>query len=87
MACDSSPLQELGVKSWPTWGCEKSKFPWSYRCVGRGGQHLVKQCLLAALPGPERCLILPLGPSPRTCSRPQRGGDGVRAAGPGNRYS
>lgn len=23
-------LQELGVQSWPTWGCEASKFPWSY---------------------------------------------------------
>jgi uncharacterized cupin superfamily protein len=23
-------LQELGVKSWPTWGCGVSKFPWSY---------------------------------------------------------
>eukprot|EP00955_Chlamydomonas_euryale_P060226 357655-Chlamydomonas_euryale.AAC.1 len=22
--------QELGVKSWPTWGCGASKFPWSY---------------------------------------------------------
>lgn len=25
-----STLQELGVRSWPTWGCEVSKFPWSY---------------------------------------------------------
>lgn len=23
-------LQELNVKSWPTWGCEASKFPWTY---------------------------------------------------------
>ena len=22
--------QELGVRSWPTWGCDASKFPWSY---------------------------------------------------------
>jgi len=24
-------LNELGVKSWPTWSKEVSKFPWSYR--------------------------------------------------------
>eukprot|EP01040_Poterioochromonas_malhamensis_P013087 gene13087-14356_t len=23
-------LQRLGVRSWPTWSCEKSTFPWSY---------------------------------------------------------
>lgn len=23
-------LQRLGVKSWPTWGCGVSEFPWSY---------------------------------------------------------
>ncbi|KAI7845671.1 hypothetical protein COHA_000785 [Chlorella ohadii] len=31
---NSSPseqeLKALGVRSWPTWGCEASKFPWSY---------------------------------------------------------
>ncbi|RAL43018.1 hypothetical protein DM860_009800 [Cuscuta australis] len=25
-----SKLTELGVKSWPKWGCEPSKFPWTY---------------------------------------------------------
>lgn len=25
-----SRLSELGVRQWPTWGCEKSKFPWTY---------------------------------------------------------
>ena len=23
-------LAAMGVADWPTWGCEKSKFPWSY---------------------------------------------------------
>eukprot|EP00878_Enallax_costatus_P030338 GHUV01033027.1.p2 GENE.GHUV01033027.1~~GHUV01033027.1.p2 ORF type:complete len:110 (+),score=14.01 GHUV01033027.1:64-393(+) len=23
-------LKAKGVRSWPTWGCEVSKFPWSY---------------------------------------------------------
>lgn len=23
-------VQELGVRSWGTWGCEASKFPWTY---------------------------------------------------------
>lgn len=31
---DSSPseekLKEMAVLSWPTWGCQASKFPWSY---------------------------------------------------------
>jgi uncharacterized cupin superfamily protein len=27
---DVKLLAELGVKSWPTWGCDASKFPWSY---------------------------------------------------------
>lgn len=25
-----SRLSELGVRQWPKWGCEKSKFPWTY---------------------------------------------------------
>ncbi len=25
-----SRLAQLGVKSWPKWGCEASKFPWTY---------------------------------------------------------
>ncbi|KAG9131837.1 hypothetical protein Leryth_016564 [Lithospermum erythrorhizon] len=25
-----SKLTELGVKSWPKWGCPPSKFPWTY---------------------------------------------------------
>uniref|UniRef100_A0A0E0DET2 (S)-ureidoglycine aminohydrolase cupin domain-containing protein n=1 Tax=Oryza meridionalis TaxID=40149 RepID=A0A0E0DET2_9ORYZ len=25
-----SRLSELGVREWPKWGCEKSKFPWTY---------------------------------------------------------
>ncbi|XP_065877393.1 uncharacterized protein [Euphorbia lathyris] len=25
-----SKLTELGVRSWPKWGCEPSKFPWTY---------------------------------------------------------
>lgn len=29
--------QELGVRSWPTWGCEASKFPWSYDSTGERG--------------------------------------------------
>lgn len=30
-ACVCLPVcQELGVFSWPTWGCGVSKFPWSY---------------------------------------------------------
>ena len=23
-------IEKLGVKSWPTWGCNVSKFPWTY---------------------------------------------------------
>eukprot|EP00958_Prasinococcus_capsulatus_P014325 scaffold1504_cov417-Prasinococcus_capsulatus_cf.AAC.65 len=23
-------LEKMGVRSWPTWGCEVSNFPWSY---------------------------------------------------------
>ncbi|XP_047069260.1 uncharacterized protein LOC124677300 [Lolium rigidum] len=23
-------LSELGVRQWPKWGCEQSKFPWTY---------------------------------------------------------
>ena len=23
-------FDELGIASWPTWGCSASKFPWSY---------------------------------------------------------
>ena len=23
-------LDELGVRSWPTWGCQASTFPWTY---------------------------------------------------------
>ncbi|KAG0610146.1 hypothetical protein M758_7G041700 [Ceratodon purpureus] len=23
-------LQELGIRSWPKWGCQASKFPWTY---------------------------------------------------------
>lgn len=29
-APDASRLDKLGVKSWPTWGCEVSEFPWTY---------------------------------------------------------
>ncbi|XP_062225751.1 uncharacterized protein LOC133924295 [Phragmites australis] len=25
-----SSLSELGVRQWPKWGCEQSKFPWTY---------------------------------------------------------
>ncbi|KAI7745899.1 hypothetical protein M8C21_005527 [Ambrosia artemisiifolia] len=25
-----SKLTELGVRSWPKWGCDPSKFPWTY---------------------------------------------------------
>ncbi|XP_022870236.1 uncharacterized protein LOC111389540 [Olea europaea var. sylvestris] len=25
-----SKLSELGVRSWPKWGCPPSKFPWTY---------------------------------------------------------
>ncbi|XP_062185807.1 uncharacterized protein LOC133889305 [Phragmites australis] len=25
-----SRLSELGVRQWPKWGCEKSRFPWTY---------------------------------------------------------
>uniref|UniRef100_A0A0D9W5H8 (S)-ureidoglycine aminohydrolase cupin domain-containing protein n=1 Tax=Leersia perrieri TaxID=77586 RepID=A0A0D9W5H8_9ORYZ len=25
-----SRLSELGVRQWPKWGCDKSKFPWTY---------------------------------------------------------
>ncbi|CAM0904493.1 unnamed protein product [Alopecurus aequalis] len=25
-----SRLSELGVREWPKWGCEQSKFPWTY---------------------------------------------------------
>uniref|UniRef100_A0A0A9DB59 (S)-ureidoglycine aminohydrolase cupin domain-containing protein n=1 Tax=Arundo donax TaxID=35708 RepID=A0A0A9DB59_ARUDO len=25
-----SRLSDLGVRQWPKWGCEKSKFPWTY---------------------------------------------------------
>ncbi|WCJ29021.1 RmlC-like cupins superfamily protein [Euphorbia peplus] len=25
-----SQLTQLGVRSWPKWGCEPSKFPWTY---------------------------------------------------------
>ncbi|KAM0869216.1 hypothetical protein ACQ4PT_040813 [Festuca glaucescens] len=25
-----SRLSELGVRQWPKWGCEQSKFPWTY---------------------------------------------------------
>ena len=34
LACDAPHPQELGVRSWPTWGCEASKFPWSYDSTG-----------------------------------------------------
>ena len=27
---DPAELQSLGVKSWPTWGCGVSTFPWTY---------------------------------------------------------
>lgn len=29
-AATEEELQSLGVRSWPTWGCEASKFPWTY---------------------------------------------------------
>ena len=28
---DTDKLESLGVKSWPTWSKEVSKFPWSYQ--------------------------------------------------------
>ena len=27
---DEATLTSQGVRSWPTWGCEKSNFPWTY---------------------------------------------------------
>ncbi|GAB5037362.1 enzyme of the cupin superfamily [Nannochloropsis oceanica] len=27
---DEATLTRMGVNSWPTWGCDVSKFPWSY---------------------------------------------------------
>ena len=27
---DPAQLEQLGVHSWPTWGCEVSRFPWTY---------------------------------------------------------
>eukprot|EP01038_Epipyxis_sp_PR26KG_P008751 gene8751-11823_t len=27
---DEATLTKLNVKRWPTWGCPKSKFPWTY---------------------------------------------------------
>lgn len=33
--------QALGVRSWPTWGCEASKFPWSYDSAGGWACHVV----------------------------------------------
>jgi uncharacterized cupin superfamily protein len=27
---EEQELAELGVRSWPTWGCEVSAFPWEY---------------------------------------------------------
>jgi uncharacterized cupin superfamily protein len=27
---DPAELENLGVTSWPTWGCEVSTFPWTY---------------------------------------------------------
>lgn len=29
-APNEATLASMGVKSWPTWGCEASKFPWTY---------------------------------------------------------
>ncbi|ABK97819.1 cupin domain-containing protein [Pelobacter propionicus] len=29
-APDTTKLDKLGVKSWPTWECEVSEFPWNY---------------------------------------------------------
>jgi uncharacterized protein len=27
---DKAKLEKMGVFRWPTWGCDVSKFPWSY---------------------------------------------------------
>eukprot|EP00188_Purpureofilum_apyrenoidigerum_P001743 Plantae.Rhodophyta-Purpureofilum_apyrenoidigerum.ctg19902.p2 GENE.Plantae.Rhodophyta-Purpureofilum_apyrenoidigerum.ctg19902~~Plantae.Rhodophyta-Purpureofilum_apyrenoidigerum.ctg19902.p2 ORF type:complete len:124 (+),score=21.77 Plantae.Rhodophyta-Purpureofilum_apyrenoidigerum.ctg19902:194-565(+) len=27
---DEVTINKLGCRSWPTWGCEASKFPWTY---------------------------------------------------------
>jgi len=27
---DPAQLESLGVRSWPTWGCGVSTFPWTY---------------------------------------------------------
>ncbi len=35
---DPAQLQNLGVTSWPTWGCGVSTFPWTY--------HEQETCLL-----------------------------------------
>ncbi|WP_320676224.1 cupin domain-containing protein [Prochlorococcus sp. MIT 1300] len=28
--CPASTINELGIKHWPTWTCEPSKFLWTY---------------------------------------------------------
>ena len=29
--CSKETINELGIKDWPLWACEPSKFPWTYR--------------------------------------------------------
>ena len=28
--CPKSTLEELNIKSWPIWTCDRSTFPWTY---------------------------------------------------------
>mmetsp|Transcript_7850 Transcript_7850/g.23708 ORF Transcript_7850/g.23708 Transcript_7850/m.23708 type:complete len:124 (+) Transcript_7850:174-545(+) len=34
---DEDTIKKIGCRSWPTWGCDASKFPWTYseneRCL------------------------------------------------------
>lgn len=79
-AARKPPPQELGVRSWPTWGCEASKFPWSYDSTGEAWQ----PCAIAVgasarlrrvkPPLPPRALpsLRPLMPRPLPRMPPQR---------------
>ena len=85
--------QELGVRSWPTWGCEASKFPWSYDSTGERGNKWSKvahdngACRSACCACRRAAMLRELRSSLPACHAHLCTGmcrDGVRAEGAGD---